>query len=812
MCRRIFFLCIVASLGISGSMSTYAGTPHDPYIYWLPTGQTKASATFTVKLRHTRFGLPDADLVLVRQLQGSRKLPTLKVTVAGKDIGPAWSGLCLVIPAKDFEGMEEVPITLSAPTACKFYLTRDFRDLSPAQVSDYFRILNAQFAGNWKEMLKTSELLAVRNADNALGRLARLKARYARYRMKSQDKKISARGRYLLGMYCMENGFWEDAVREFELATKLDPKDADSWYMLADALAYRDGDSGDRVEKLIPLYRRSAELRRRQPNCWNIYVGIFRRMWVEADDGNGGRTKKLLEMSEENVERIKREWGWTTDILWAASRGSMKFNNKIVVHEEEFDNTDPHAFDMLWKPGEQDVFMKFYEGGPADAMGHDCGPNRTAIVNIGTWCGWEVYLHEWNHTLDWSMITSENGKGVPVTHSSDWCGFQPIPSMGRGHASCNHYYMTPGMFLSVKGSEAKRHGYNTKWLIYGPYECEPNKGLETPFIDETSTKFSESKTSTSETTVKDDWIDLKKLLKPSSDAVVAYAGAYVYSPTRQKVRMWLGMNDGIRVWLNGRLVHKGLYKSIAIWEEANEPDQVVPTILLQKGWNSVLVKVENLPRTREDLERLGVKENGWGFSLRLSGLRNEELPGIKWSVVPPANWTPSKVTPDPSEHKLYRWEEVRDDYTTLLPCFSNKDLEGYTGLKNLHISKECLITCEGAQNKHNWVGAYDENDRTLNNLLNWRFESAAVLRYTNKQNQLRDLVFLRPEAYETYISLMRTDPSSGIKRHEERVLGYVLVFGLEDHPNGRVMLVLDTYVGKELPAEDKDLLDLTRIR
>ncbi|MGC8863503.1 MAG: hypothetical protein ACP5R5_12115, partial [Armatimonadota bacterium] len=586
---------------------------------------------------------------------------------------------------------------------------------------------------------------------------------------------------------------------------------ADAWYMLADALAYRDGDGGEKVEPLVPLYRRSAMLRKRQPNIWNIYVGIFRKMWVEVDD-EGGRTKKLLEMSQADVDRIKKEWGWMSDILWAASRGSMKFANTFAVHDEEFDNTDLRAFDKLWKPGEQDVFMKFYAGGPADTLGHDCGPNRTAIVDIGTWCGWEVYLHEWNHGLDWSMITSENGKGVPVTHSSDWCGFQPIPSMGRGHASCNHYYMTPGMLETVKGSEVKRPGYNTKWFIHGPYECKRDEGLATPFINETSTDFPEPMARTDLAELQSPWVDLKALLKPSSEAVVAYASAYVYSLTRRKVRMWLGMNDGIRVWLNGRLVHRGIYKAIALWEEANEPDQVVPGVMLEKGWNSVLVKVENLPRTPEQLAALGKTENGWGFSLRLCGLKNEALTGLRWSAEKPAGWTQPRIAPDPYAHRLYRWDDVADDYTLLLPQLAEKDLEEYTGLRGISITKDCLITCEGPIYKQKLLISSDENDRTLNNLLNWRFESAAVLRYRNRKNEPRNLVFLRPEAYETYIKLMRLPQRGTIKSHADRVLGYVLVSGLEDHPNGRVMLVLDTFLGDRLPRDEKDLLDLARVR
>lgn len=782
-----------------------AATPHDAYTYWLPSGSFDTSqGSFKVKLRQTRMGIPEADLVLVRQQRG----PSVTVTVDGKQVETPWTGRFCVVPAGYLVGKPEVEVKLSAPTGeCKVYLTNDLREVPAARRPAYDAAVDLELAGDWKRAGAAFAKLAASDPSGALGSYARRHARRAACRLRSAQEGVSARGRYLLGMYCMENGFWEDAVREFDQSVALAPSDPDAVYMLADARAYRDGDLGDQVEPLIPLYRRSAELRKTQPNPWNIYVGIFRKMWVSVDDGKGGRTKKLIEMSQANVDRIQKEWAWTSDILWAASRGSMKLNNTFAIHDEEFDNTDPHAFDKLWKAGEQDVFMKFYEGGPADALGMDCGPKRTAVVDIGTWCGWEVFLHEWNHTLDWSMLTSENGKGVPVTHSSDWCGFQPIPSMGRGHASCNHYYMTPGMFRAVKGAEVTKSGYNEQWLIQGPYECEPNKGLETVFAPETGDAATPEKQASSDGSP---WFDLKNVLKPKSESVVAYASAYVFSPERQKVRMWLGMNDGIRVWVNNRLAHRGIYKSIVLWDEANEPDQLVPTVVLEKGWNSVLVKVENLPKTPEQLQQLGKSDNGWGFSVRLCGLRNEALPGTKWSARKPEGWKLPHVTPDPSEGRLYRWDDVRDDYTTLLPLLTDKDLARHTATPDFAISKDSLITGRSPV-KQPLVQANDPNDRVLNNLLNWRFESAAVFRYRDKGGSARDLVFLRPEAYETYIRLMRIPKGSAIKSHADRVLGYVLLDGMDDHPNGRVMLVLDTYLGDKLPVDEKDLLDISRL-
>jgi len=804
---RLSLACALA-LAVLLSNPSGAATPHDPYVYWLPSGDYDSSAgAIVVKLRQTRMGVPEADLVLVRE----KPAGTVSVGIKDTDQTLSWTGRFCVIPAALLSGKQEVELKLGASCdRVRCYLTNDIREIPAEHRSAYDAALELELAGDWRRAEAAFLNLAAKDASGTLGRYARLHARRAECRLKSAQSGLSGRSRYWLGMYCMENGFWEDAVAEFERATKLIPKDPDAWYMLADSRAYRDGDRDEQVEPLVPLYRKSAELRNvKNPNVWTNYVGIFRKMWMMADDGKGGRTKVLREMPDANVEKIKKQWSWRSDIFWAASRGAMKQNDIFQVLEEEYDNTDLHAFDKLWKRGDVDTFLKFYEGGPSDALGHDCGPNRSAVVDIGTWCGWEVYLHEWNHTLDWSMISSDNGIGVPVTHSSDWCGYQPIPSMGRGHASCNHYYMTPGMHRAVKGSIPPGPGYNENWLLYGPYECEPNKGLDTVFAPETDAKPAPVAKAGSDGSP---WFDLKSALRPKTDSVVAYASAYVYSPVRQKVRVWLGMNDGIKAWVNNQLIYGGNYKAIALWEEANEPDQIVPTVVLDKGWNSVMVKVENLPRTPEQLKALNRSDNGWGFSVRVCGMHNEALPGLKWSTDAPAGWKTPHVTPDAADGKLYRWADVKDDYTTLLPRITDSDLAARTNMPGLTITKDGLITASKASQLQPWIKEYDPEDRRLNNLLNWRFESAAVLRYRDKAGKTHDLVFLRPEAYDTYTQLMSVPKGSGAKSHADRVLGYYLIMGNPDEfPHGRPMLVLDTYLSAQLPVDEKGLLDISRL-
>ena len=69
-------------------------------------------------------------------------------------------------------------------------------------------------------------------------------------------------------------------------------------------------------------------------------------------------------------------------------------------------------------------------------------------------------------------------------------------------------------------------------------------------------------------------------------------------PAAQRVTLWIGSDDGIKVWVNYRLVHaNNVTRSFA-------RDQDSATVTLKKGENIILMKVtqNNMP---------------WGASLRI---------------------------------------------------------------------------------------------------------------------------------------------------------------------------------------------------
>jgi hypothetical protein len=94
---------------------------------------------------------------------------------------------------------------------------------------------------------------------------------------------------------------------------------------------------------------------------------------------------------------------------------------------------------------------------------------------------------------------------------------------------------------------------------------------------------------------------------------VAFAGAYVYSPVAQKVNMWMGSDDGIRVYVNG---------TVAWNNDVRRPylaDQDKTTVNLVAGWNKVLVKSTQSTK-------------GWGFSLKFCNSTGDAVPGLSYST------------------------------------------------------------------------------------------------------------------------------------------------------------------------------------
>jgi HEAT repeat protein len=91
---------------------------------------------------------------------------------------------------------------------------------------------------------------------------------------------------------------------------------------------------------------------------------------------------------------------------------------------------------------------------------------------------------------------------------------------------------------------------------------------------------------------------------------VAYLRARVWSPKEQKAQLELGSDDGVKVWLNGQLVHANNVIRPA------EAGQDKAPVMLKEGWNPLLVKLTQ-------------GEGQWALCVRFRGPDGNKLEGLK---------------------------------------------------------------------------------------------------------------------------------------------------------------------------------------
>jgi CubicO group peptidase (beta-lactamase class C family) len=96
-----------------------------------------------------------------------------------------------------------------------------------------------------------------------------------------------------------------------------------------------------------------------------------------------------------------------------------------------------------------------------------------------------------------------------------------------------------------------------------------------------------------------DIIDLKVAESPEEFSI-AYAWAEIEMPEKGKGLLGIGSDDGVKAWLNGKLIHENW-----IGRAAQPDDDVVP-VEFRKGKNWLLLKIQNM-------------QGPWGFVCRLLG-------------------------------------------------------------------------------------------------------------------------------------------------------------------------------------------------
>jgi hypothetical protein len=156
--------------------------------------------------------------------------------------------------------------------------------------------------------------------------------------------------------------------------------------------------------------------------------------------------------------------------------------------------------------------------------------------------------------------------------------------------------------------------YLSDWWIIGPYENPDEKGLYITYppeqeFDTTKTYRGRNNQSVRWQQVSNEisgYMDFTKIFK-DSEFGVAYARSKIDMFQDADVKIGIGSNDGVRLFVNGQLV---LDNKIA---RSAEPNQDIITVPLKKGQNGILLKIDQLG-------------GGWGFYFTVI----EGASKIKW--------------------------------------------------------------------------------------------------------------------------------------------------------------------------------------
>jgi len=158
------------------------------------------------------------------------------------------------------------------------------------------------------------------------------------------------------------------------------------------------------------------------------------------------------------------------------------------------------------------------------------------------------------------------------------------------------------------------------WIVLGPLPNPDDKGLDIDYLNGWQPGGAANLTYIGKGNQKIEWkrattqadregyLNLATLFADNTDAV-AYAYTWVKVPETSLRRIWVGSDDGMRVWVNGKDV---LYSHT---HRGASPDFAYVDLDLNKGWNSILFAVDQ-----------GIGE--WGLFLRVSDPDRQSRYGI----------------------------------------------------------------------------------------------------------------------------------------------------------------------------------------
>jgi len=163
---------------------------------------------------------------------------------------------------------------------------------------------------------------------------------------------------------------------------------------------------------------------------------------------------------------------------------------------------------------------------------------------------------------------------------------------------------------SVLNKIERMDDYITQWLMSEPFSVSGKSLYSTKFVAEVDSDSYPLWRNVPEFSDKDNYWHVNLSALKTSLVAAVYLKTNVWSEIEQTVRLEMGSNDGIKAWINNELVHLNAVARGVV------PGQDVVNTQLNKGWNTLLLKIVN--------EGGG----GWGACARLRRMDGGHLSNV----------------------------------------------------------------------------------------------------------------------------------------------------------------------------------------
>jgi hypothetical protein len=568
---------------------------------------------------------------------------------------------------------------------------------------------------------------------------------------------------------------------------------------------------------------RRAEMKKNgeTPVEWKVALTVVERLLIDrtptgAAAGEPVRTEVAM-TPEEALYCLRVFLRWT-EAVHVLTGGEVEVQYTVRFLDRPIHETFQNTFffvplqgmpEFAIESGSVDSVLAYFKPGPVPTSMYggthpgDRGPGGAASSGLALIPARETSersfvdttMHEWLHQIEWALSSLLGYRGLPGTHELLELGYPPQTDAYWAHRDLMRFVVAPGMWrkLSIRKATARTDpsGGLREWLVLGPFENADDQALHREVFPEASVMpdvgeiLSDHEWHVASSTA--GYTDLKAILAPPGPAL-AYAHAYVFSSEETPAFLALGTDDGVKVYHNGLLVlddhtHRAARK-----------DASMVKVVLQKGWNRLLLKVDQ-----------GV--GAWGFYARYLDLSLRPMPDLRYAARRPSEEivTQGKAYEKASYAlKYFSFDQVKDDPWFKLPRMDAERLSEVLGLTGIEIhsaGRQTLlaIPAGSANITSPVVVTPDPSNERLDNQLTWDRESCLHVRYRDRTGEERDLIGLRPDVADVFLQEFRSlDPAPDARAPADSIIGYVL-------EGSKPLLLLETAL-PEAPRTELDLL------